>query len=169
LDPGTFAKAYASNQEAATQVALESSPVVTALLKLMQNHTCIEYTASELLHHLGVTDSAFSRMPGWPKTPRVLSQILKRVAPNLREIGIVAVQDTRGGGNKKEKIWRITEEGVDHEVFRDPVHIVKDYLANFDPSDKTLETTSLEETLEQGGLEIVDGMIRTRRPTTEQK
>jgi hypothetical protein len=99
----------------------------------------------------------------------VLSQILKRVAPNLRQVGIVAVQDTRGGGNKKEKVWRITTDEGDHKVFPDPVQLVKDYLATFDPSDKTLEKMSLEEALEQGDLEIVDGIIRARRPTTEQK
>jgi len=48
---------------------------------------------------------------GWPKNPRVLSAIIRRVAPNLRQIGIVAEQTTRGSGNKKEKVWHIKKEG----------------------------------------------------------
>jgi hypothetical protein len=107
LAPGTFAEAYALNREEATHVALESSPVVALLLKFLEKNPRVEYTATDLLERLGVLDYEAKRAPGWPKTPRVLSQILKRVAPNLRHIGIVAVQDTRGGGKTKEKVWRI--------------------------------------------------------------
>jgi hypothetical protein len=107
LAPGTFAEAYAANREEATHVALESSPVVALLLKFLEKNPRVEYTATDLLERLGVLDYEAKRAPGWPKTPRVLSQILKRVAPNLRQIGIVAVQDTRGGGQAKEKVWRI--------------------------------------------------------------
>lgn len=115
LAPGTFAEAYAASREAANHTALESSPVVAALLRLLDQkdqkaaRTLREdgYTATDLLEQLGWIDPELKKAPGWPKTPRVLSQILKRVAPNLRQVGIVAVQDTRGGGDKKEKVWRI--------------------------------------------------------------
>src|SRR5262249_4390470 len=112
LEPGTFVEAYKANQEVATHVALESSPVVAALLKYLDKQPSVEYTASELLEKLGTIDYEGNRAPSWPKTPRVLSQILKRVAPNLRQVGVVAVQDTRGGGNTKEKIWRIAKVDV---------------------------------------------------------
>lgn len=107
LEPGEFVEAYRANREAATHVALESSPVVSALLRVLKKKTEIEATATQLLDTLGWVDSEYKRQPGWPRTARVLSQILKRVAPNLRQIGISAVQDTRGGGNSKEKVWRI--------------------------------------------------------------
>ena len=107
LEPGTFAEAYAANRQRATQTALESSPVVAALLSLLAKNPYVEDTASKLLEKLGFANSDLKHAPGWPKTPRVFSAILKRVAPNLREVGIIAVQDTRGGGNAKEKIWQI--------------------------------------------------------------
>lgn len=107
LASGTFAEVYAANREAATHVALESSPLVAALLKFLGKNPEVEYTATDLLEKLGLLDYESKRAPGWPKTARVLSQILKRVAPNLRQIGIIAVQDTRGGGKTKEKVWRI--------------------------------------------------------------
>ncbi len=112
LEPGTFAEAYAANREDATQVALEASPVVAALLRLLQKTPRVEYTASELLGKLWEADPQSGTSPGWPKTERVLSQILKRVAPNLRQIGVVAVQDTRGGGNSKKKVWRVEKAGA---------------------------------------------------------
>jgi hypothetical protein len=122
LKAGTFAEAYAANQADATQVALESSPLVAALLKwLGQCPGPKEETASGLLEILRNVDTFLAKAPGWPKTPRVLSQILKRVAPNLRQIGIEAAQDTRGGGNAKEKVWRIEKaETVDGEGATDP-------------------------------------------------
>jgi putative DNA primase/helicase len=108
LEPGTFAQAYAANRESATQTVLESSPLIEALLKYLQSSPTLEYTASELLGHLSAVYTDEARKPGWPKTPRVLSQILRRVAPNLRQIGVVAEQDTRGGGSQKEKVWKIS-------------------------------------------------------------
>lgn len=107
LAPGTFAEAYAANLESSTQIALESSPLISALLRFLKKKPRIEDTAQGLLEKLGYVDFELKGQPGWPKSPRVLSAILKRVAPNLRQVGIVAVQDTRGGGNSKEKIWRI--------------------------------------------------------------
>jgi hypothetical protein len=134
LAPGTFAEAYAANREAATHVALESSPVVTALLKFLAKNPYVEATANDLLEKLGWIDSELKRVPGWPNAPRVLSQILKRVAPNLRQVGIVAVQDTRGGGNAKEKVWRIEKtEPAEPEGAGCPTHPISDPCVPSDP------------------------------------
>jgi Bifunctional DNA primase/polymerase, N-terminal/Primase C terminal 1 (PriCT-1) len=111
LEPGTFAEAYLANREAATQTALESSPLIAALLAYVKKTPKVEDTATNLLEKLGHIDTKLTEMPGWPKTPRVLSQIFKRVAPNLRQVGIVVTQGTRGGGQSKEKIWRIEKPG----------------------------------------------------------
>ena len=82
LTVGTFAEAYAANREAATQTALESSPVVANLLKLLNKQKTFEGTASELLTALAKWNSETTKPPaGWPKTNRVLSQIIRRVAP----------------------------------------------------------------------------------------
>jgi hypothetical protein len=135
LAPGTFAEAYAANREAATHVALESSPVLTALLKFLIKNPCVEYTASDLLDKLGLIDPESKRAPGWPKTPRVLSQILRRVAPNLRQAGIVVAQDTRGGGNAKEKVWRIEKtEPTEPERTARPTRRISDPCVPSDPA-----------------------------------
>src|SRR5262249_32063233 len=115
-------------------VALESSPVVTALVKFLAKNPCVEATASDLLEKLGWIDSELKRVPGWPKAPRVLSQILKRVAPNLRQVGIVAVQDTRGGGKAKEKAGRTdTPAPAEPEGAGCPTHPISDPCVPSDP------------------------------------
>jgi len=107
LRPGTFAEAYTANRLESAHIVLESSPAIAALLKFLKRNPEIEDTASGLLDKLGYIDCELKGRPGWPKSPRVLSAILKRAAPNLRQVGIVAVQDTRGGGTEKKKVWRI--------------------------------------------------------------
>ncbi len=109
FEPGTFAEAYTANRANATEIALTSNPFVAVLLKHLKTEPTIEATAAELLDTMlwrGGDD--LRKQPGWPKAPRVVSAILKRVAPNLRAVGITVEQDTRGGGNSKEKIWRVS-------------------------------------------------------------
>ncbi len=107
--PGVFAEAYAANRANATEIALTSNPFVSALLTHLQSNPDVEATASELLETLLWQGGENQRrMPGWPRAPRVVSAILKRVAPNLRQIGIVVEHGHRGSGNAKEKIWKIT-------------------------------------------------------------
>jgi hypothetical protein len=107
LAPGSFAEAYAANREVATQTVLESNPAIAALLRLLESESVYEQTATNLLTKLEFVTTDPRKQPGWPKTPRVLSAILKRAAPNLRQVGIVATQGTRGRDNAKEKVWRI--------------------------------------------------------------
>ena len=106
LEPGAFAESYAANREAATQIALESNPAVAALLKLLQKNPTVEDTSTGLLNKLSLIDGSSPPPHGWPKNARAFSAIVKRVAPNLRQIGITATQGFRGGGDSKEKVWR---------------------------------------------------------------
>lgn len=106
LAPGTFREAYEANQLDATHVALESSPLIPVLLKyLAKNPDAKPPTAAELLEELGKLDPAAAGKKGWPRAPKVLSQTLKRIAPNLRQLGIVAQPNTVGGGVSKKKVW----------------------------------------------------------------
>ena len=53
------------------------------------------------------------RQPGWPKTPRALAGIIKRLAPNLRRMGIEV--DTTGhigrGAAKRKAISLLEKKG----------------------------------------------------------
>ncbi len=112
FSPGEFAEAYRANRAAATEIALSSNPFVTALLAYLNREETpneLEQTATELLKTVRKECGLFApKQPGWPKSARVVSAILKRVAPNLRQIGVVAEQGHRGSGNQKEKVWRVS-------------------------------------------------------------
>lgn len=65
-----------------------------------------EGTATTLLAHLEVGQD--TRVKGWPSNAKVLSNMLSRIAPNLRATGFTIEQATSGSGNDKRKIWRLS-------------------------------------------------------------
>lgn len=84
-EAGTFLKAYNANRDAANLLALESSPIVEPLTRLARRKEGFRGTATALLTELNsYVDSDVRRQKGWPTTPRGLSGILRRLAPNLR-------------------------------------------------------------------------------------
>src|SRR5262249_24784048 len=103
LEEGDFLKAYADNRDAANQTALESCPIVTALAAMFKGRKGVvfEGTATQLLNAISVGQD--TRAKGWPKTPRPLSGMLERLAPNLRQSGWTVDKGRRGN----DKVWRI--------------------------------------------------------------
>jgi len=93
-EPGTFDQAYRRNRLGADEAAIESSLVATRLRDFIENWEG-EWvgTASELLDALNRgfdPDERRSRerTKDWPTKPHVLSGKLRRLAPNLRRLGI---------------------------------------------------------------------------------
>ncbi len=90
-EPGSFLLAYTANRRTANEVALES-PVTETLMKLSLPWLG---TATELLAALEpMIDERTRRSRNWPASGRTLSNALRRLAPNLRQVGI-DVQFTR--------------------------------------------------------------------------
>lgn len=86
---GSFLAAYDRNRSAANEVALESSPIFPPLQQSLANVSEWEGTAGELLAALaGIAGEQVTRGKEWPKRGNILSGALKRLAPNLRNIGI---------------------------------------------------------------------------------
>jgi len=89
---GTFLKAYAENRAASHDLTLAASPVaepVRALAEVSGDKGWMG-TPTELLKRLTPSDDEIHRRPSdWPLTPQGLSNALRRVASNLREVGIV--------------------------------------------------------------------------------
>lgn len=89
LEIGSFMLAYQGNRDNANETALEASPIAQAIQKLMEHLTAWKGTASELLVALAnQVDEQTKRGKTWAQTPKGLSSILRRLAPNLRAIGI---------------------------------------------------------------------------------
>jgi len=113
LADGAFLAAYQGNRQGANELAIECSPVAGALLGLFESSPTWTGTASDLLGALEEkADERTRRQPGWPKGPRALAGIIKRLAPNLRRMGIEV--DTTGhigrGTAKRKAITLIRNE-----------------------------------------------------------
>ena len=88
----TFLGAYRDNRKDTTVSMLEDSPLAQELLKLIEIEEVLNWTAtpSDMLYEFtrhatkGVVASA-----RWPKTPAMLGNELRRLAPQLRELGII--------------------------------------------------------------------------------
>jgi hypothetical protein len=92
LDPEVFLAAYRDNREAANELALEASPVAREVRALVEADGAFVGTASDLLAALNRRVPPEGRPArGWPTTPRAVSNALRRVQPNLRQVGIVVV------------------------------------------------------------------------------
>lgn len=107
--PGTFIAAYTRNRAESNDLALEASPVVAPLLQVVP----FTGTATELLALLSakVSDEA-KRQRAWPKNAVVLSNHLRRLAPNLRVAG-VQVEFARDGRRRTVSVSADRDPGVD--------------------------------------------------------
>ena len=112
LEPGAFMKAYGENRSNANDLALDVSPLPTALQSFLEMQRpdseetrTWEGTATELLECLNtrVNDNT-SRLRAWPKSASILGGALKRLAPNLREAGF-GVEFVR---SNRQRIVRIS-------------------------------------------------------------
>jgi hypothetical protein len=88
---GEFFDAYGQEIRQAHETILEESPVAQEITAFLAGtgKTTWEGTVRELLGELANRASeATRRSHGWPKSPRGLSGILRRLAPSLRTVGL---------------------------------------------------------------------------------
>jgi Bifunctional DNA primase/polymerase, N-terminal/Primase C terminal 1 (PriCT-1) len=122
---GTFMRAYNANQVSANVVALESSLLVAPIKELNMSRLW-RGTARELLQLLSKrhTSSGETLPRDWPKNPQVLAVQLRRVAPNLRAIGInVQIGEKTAGSRSKRiiTIQRVKPNAIFKPVLNRPV------------------------------------------------
>lgn len=89
-----FLGAYQGVREAVHDLTLEASPVGPLVRDFAQQHNLWEGTASELLAALetlareSVTAADVTKQKSWPKNGRALSNVLRRLTPTLRAVGV---------------------------------------------------------------------------------
>jgi len=89
LRPNEFLSAYRKNRSEALASALEANVVAPPLMAFVRRTRRWQGTATDLLQELvKLADTDVRRQAGWPRTPAVLSGILMRLAPPLRQVGI---------------------------------------------------------------------------------
>ncbi len=112
---GSFLRAYLGNRSEAIELGLESDSVATAVRELGVSEAIREGTATELLEELTPLVSLITQKSrSWPKTPRSLSDRLRRLAPSLRAVGIDIEFDRRepGTGRRLIRLMACEEEST---------------------------------------------------------
>jgi hypothetical protein len=117
LEPGAFMMAYAENQDAVNDFAIETCVIAGPLLALLEQRGEYRGSASQLLEDLeNVTEPVWPKKPlagnltkgrDWPKKPHVLSGQLRRLATPLRRMGWYCNFDERDRTTRR-KIITIT-------------------------------------------------------------
>ncbi len=106
VEPGSFLRRYADNRYVGADALLENLPVVAALKKLVAVHGSWTGATSELLDALECHASERERAARqWPKTAQKLTNDLKRLAPTLRQAGIVHAEYKR---THTGRTWSLT-------------------------------------------------------------
>jgi len=103
LSRGAFMNAYEQNRQNANAVAMEASPIANLTCDLAEKGW--NGTAESLLRKLsGMADEETRKRKAWPKTPRVLSGMLRRLATALRRAGVTVELDRDETRNRNRLI-----------------------------------------------------------------
>lgn len=101
---GAFMEAYTDNRSEAHELAIETSIVGSATRAFAAQVREWSGTASELLKELNQRRDDNDAPKGWPSKPHVLSGALRRIAPNLRQVGVHIEFDQRVGRQRTRTI-----------------------------------------------------------------
>jgi hypothetical protein len=105
---GAFVRAYRRNRGQGHELALDASIVGPLLLVVAE--AGFEGTAAELLQLLVSTaDDKLVRQHEWPKSPRALAGIVKRLAPDLRALGYEVIQGQRESTAARRRLITIKQ------------------------------------------------------------
>lgn len=108
----SFVDVFNNNRDQVVARGVESSPVALALVSCVRKNGLFQGSASELMRELeGFQPAHFDRL-AWPKSPRGLGEILRRLAPSLRVYGI-DVQQEKGRSRKTEYTIQKVDAGSD--------------------------------------------------------
>ena len=103
-----FLQAYAKNRAQANSMAIEGNHIAEELLKEVLPSSWTG-TAAELLEELNIhVSDTVQKLKEWPKSARGISGQLRRIAPNLRKVGVNAIF-SRG----KNRLIEIVRDSTD--------------------------------------------------------
>jgi hypothetical protein len=112
---GTFMHAYDANRADAHELALEGSTIAPPLRAMVAETEAWEGTARELLDALtSRVGEPVRRGRDWPAGAPVLAKALRRIAPNLRAVGVIVDFD-RDSSAARRRLIRI-RQGPDSTV-----------------------------------------------------
>jgi hypothetical protein len=101
---------YSDHRKNAVRRTIDSSPVAVECLKFVAQGGTHTGTVKDLLEKLnGLHTTLLEHKENWPRSPRGLADILRRVAPSMRLLGVhLSVNDKHRDGVHCS-LWRIPE------------------------------------------------------------
>lgn len=85
----SFIDAHKKNQLEAVELGIEASPLGSAILEMMKINDRLMHTPGELLTILSdIAGNNQIRSKSWPQSPKGLGNIIERLKPNFRKMGI---------------------------------------------------------------------------------
>ena len=149
---GSFADAYVTNQQNANQAALDSDPLSQALLDYMGLSSVgnlAEHTPTQWLDQ--IEDQWTDNRRQLPGNSQTLSNRLRRLAPALRDIGVI-VEHYRLTDRNRTRMIRVscehtpavTAHGKVLARFDDVTHRFADYAADPDGSEPSGESDEVD-------------------------
>ncbi len=113
-----FVAVFNRNRDTVVRRGVESSPVALALLSRMQCHPVFEGGMGELMELLEDFTPKHYDKTAWPKSPRGLGEILRRLAPALEVCDVDIEAIPKGNGRYSYRIRKInpTTDTVETEL-----------------------------------------------------
>lgn len=88
-DPGEWLAKYHDHCKNAVRRTIDSSPVAGHCMKFIELGRSHQGTVKDLLEKLnGIRGNAIEEKDYWPRTPRGLGDVLRRIAPGMRLLGV---------------------------------------------------------------------------------
>jgi hypothetical protein len=104
LPTGAVMAAYGESRTEAVELGIEASPVGAPLLDLVRRGAW-SGTPTELLAAMDAALGEKTKRPtGWPKGARAMGGAVKRLAPNLRRMGVAVDFEREAGGSRRRLI-----------------------------------------------------------------
>jgi hypothetical protein len=107
---GHFSRIYESNRQSSNEVTLDASPIAGLLMEVVRS-TMGDWvgTAKQLLDELnGRATDGERQLRNWPRSPRAVSNAIRRLIPNLRTAGF-HVDFAREGTRARKRLIILRE------------------------------------------------------------
>ena len=135
--PCSFIQAFTDNRNEADTLSLDSEPIAERLQAFMEDKEEWGGSATDLLTQLSTgLSEAEQKSREWPKRADKLSGRLRRIAPNLRRLGIDVETEARSTDHKRSRLILI------RKVVRSSVRSVhKNEVASVAPANNKVAPT----------------------------
>lgn len=122
---GSFMDCYLKNRAQANELSIDMEPVAKAIKDLIVNRDGFRGTATQILDKINEnTPFEIQKSKSWPKTPRTLSDQLRRIAPDLRALGFIVEFARAGKGGSRQ--WVLKSNVIRVSNHEDAAQIVED-------------------------------------------